>query len=66
MHMIAPATLFFAALIVPAHAYLDPGTGSMILQAIIGAIAVAGATLSVYWAKAKQLAKSVFRVNKAD
>ena len=35
----------------PAFAYLDPGTGSMILQALIGGVAVAGATLSVYWTK---------------
>jgi hypothetical protein len=40
--------LFFAAfalLIVmsgPAHAYLDPGTASIMLQAVVGAIAAAG------------------------
>jgi len=27
------------ATIVPAHAYLDPGTGSILLQAIIGGVA---------------------------
>jgi len=32
-----------------ASAYLDPGTGSMILQGIIAAIAVAGFTLKNYW-----------------
>ena len=36
-----------------AFAYLDPGTGSIILQAIIGGI-VAGATYcSIYWQKIK-------------
>ena len=40
--------LFFAAfalLIVtsgPAHAYLDPGTASIVLQAVVGAVAAAG------------------------
>jgi hypothetical protein len=55
MKLVFPAVLFTAALVVPAHAYLDPGTGSMILQAIVGAVAVAGATLSVYWGKVKSL-----------
>ena len=34
-----------------AHAYLDPGTGSMIVQLMVGAIAVAGVTLKMYWQK---------------
>jgi hypothetical protein len=32
-----------------AAAYLDPGTGSIILQGIIAALAVAGMTLKHYW-----------------
>ncbi|MEM9013646.1 MAG: hypothetical protein AAGB02_00935 [Pseudomonadota bacterium] len=32
-----------------ASAYLDPGTGSMILQAVVGGIAVAGVTIRHYW-----------------
>ena len=32
-----------------AAAYLDPGTGSMILQGIIAGIAVAGFTIKSYW-----------------
>ncbi|MBO9591148.1 MAG: hypothetical protein J7557_20880 [Devosia sp.] len=42
-------SILLTAFATPAHAYLDPGTGSMLLQAIIGAVAVAGATLSMYW-----------------
>lgn len=34
-----------------AHAYLDPGTGSMILQGVIAAVAVVGLTLKTYWYK---------------
>jgi len=33
----------------PAYAYLDPGTGSMILQGIIAGLALAGVTLRHYW-----------------
>jgi len=30
-------------------AYLDPGTGSLLLQGVLGAIAVIGATIKLYW-----------------
>ena len=33
----------------PAHAYLDPGTGSMLLSAIIGVVAAAGLGLKIFW-----------------
>ena len=36
-----------------AFAYLDPGTGSIILQAILGAIAAGAAWCSMYWQKVK-------------
>tara|TARA_B110000003_G_C16311370_1_gene402871 strand:- start:319 stop:534 length:216 start_codon:yes stop_codon:yes gene_type:complete len=36
-----------------AYAYLDPGTGSIILQAILAFIAASIATLSFYWNKVK-------------
>ena len=36
-----------------AHAYLDPGTGSMMLQAMIGAIAGFALVGRLYWAKIK-------------
>ena len=33
----------------PAYAYLDPGTGSIILQSIFGGIAAASALGAMYW-----------------
>lgn len=40
-----------AALLIPStsFAYLDPGTGSMILQGIIAGIAIAGFTIKNFW-----------------
>ncbi len=35
----------------PAYAYLDPGTGSFIIQIIIGGVVAAGAALKIYWGK---------------
>ena len=39
------------ALIVPqtAHAYLDPASGSMILQAVIGGLAAVALAFKFYW-----------------
>ena len=37
----------------PAYAYLDPGTGSVLLQGLIGGIAATIAFLSIYWQKVK-------------
>ena len=34
-----------------AFAYLDPGTGSMLLQVILGGIAAVGVAIKLYWHK---------------
>lgn len=34
-----------------AEAYLDPGTGSMMLQVILGGIAAIGVAIKLYWHK---------------
>ncbi|MDH3787519.1 MAG: hypothetical protein OES53_03035 [Xanthomonadales bacterium] len=46
--------LIWAALLLssePVLAYLDPGTGSMMLQVILGGIAAVGVALKLYWHK---------------
>ena len=45
--------LLYCLSINPAYAYLDPGIGSVILQAVIGLIAVVVTTLGIYWDKVK-------------
>lgn len=44
-----------------AYAYLDPGTGSIILQTILGAIAAGTTLISIYWAKIKNFFKKKFK-----
>ena len=39
----------------PAYAYLDPGTGSMILQLALAGIAGSLVVIKVYWYKLKSL-----------
>jgi hypothetical protein len=36
-----------------ALAYLDPGTGSLILQALLGAITAAAVAIATFWARIK-------------
>jgi len=40
-----------------AFAYLDPGTGSMILQGVFGALLAAGVALGLFWERVKKLFK---------
>jgi hypothetical protein len=45
--------LFQEFFVSDAYAYLDPGTGSVVIQAMIGALVGVGITLKVYWEKIK-------------
>ncbi len=38
----------------PAHAYLDPGTGSMLLQLLLGGVAGALVVGKLYWSRVKE------------
>ena len=44
-----------------AYAYLDPGTGSFILQAIIGFLAAVSAGFLYYWTKVKNFFLKLFK-----
>ena len=46
-------TIAIFLIVTNAYAYLDPGTGSFILQAIIGFLAAISAGFLYYWAKVK-------------
>ena len=47
-----------------AYAYIDPGSGSIILQALLGALAAIGASISIYWSKFKNLFKRKKKIEK--
>ena len=49
-----------------AYAYLDPGTGSFILQAIIGFLAAIAAGFLYYWTKVKNFFIKLFKKNNND
>ena len=56
--------LVYFSLLGKSFAYIEPGTGSMILQAIVGFIAVAIATVSFYWNKFKMFILKIFKKEK--
>lgn len=45
--------LLSVALASPAHAYLDPGVGSFVLQMTIAGALAFGATMKLYWYRIK-------------
>jgi hypothetical protein len=49
-----------------AYAYIDPGTGSILLQALLGFVAAVGAYITLYWRKFKNFVYKVFKIKKKD
>lgn len=45
--------IFCILFINDAAAYLDPGTGSMLLQVVLGGIAAIGVAIKLYWHKVR-------------
>jgi len=38
----------------PAYAYLDPGTGSVLVQALLAGLAVGSAAVAAFWTRIRQ------------
>ena len=67
MNRILILTVYFYTLFTNASfAYLDPGTGSIILQTIMALFVAGIATISIWWQKFKDLFKKIFRKKKPD
>lgn len=58
----ATAALFVLAASKPAFAYIDPGTGAMLLQLLLGGIAGGLVILKLYWHRLKERTTRLFRV----
>ena len=61
MILLKSIVIFYFLLATYAHAYLDPGTGSIILQGILGAIAAGFVFFGNIWLKLKNFFKKVFK-----
>jgi hypothetical protein len=47
----------------PAYAYIDPGTGSMLIQAAIAAIAAASVFIGMSWSRVRLFLYRIFGKN---
>ena len=65
IYLISNIIAFFF-IVTNAYAYLDPGTGSVILQAIIGFLAALSAGFLYYWTKVKNFFLKFFKKNNDD
>ena len=64
-----PKTLIMPALLyLPfhqvVHAYLDPGTGSIVLQAVIGALVGGFVAIGLFWNRIKAFVRNLFSRSK--
>ena len=57
LYLIFPQTIY---------AYLDPGTGSYVLQIILAAIVGIAFTFKIYWAKVKTFFATLFSKNSKE
>ena len=55
------AALALLAITRPSYAYIDPGTGSIILQGVLASIAVALGVLKLYWQRCKMFLLTLVR-----
>ena len=49
-----------------AYAYIDPGTGGILLQALLGIVAAIGAYITLFWRKFKNFVNRIFKIKKKD
>ena len=64
--LISLTFIYFLFSTTNANAYIDPGTGSIILQAILAFIAGAVATISLWWGNLKMFLKKLFKSDKKE
>lgn len=62
MRKLIYALLFVVVLESPAHAYLDPGTGSMVLQALAGGVIA----VALFWRRILSAVKGIVKTEKDD
>lgn len=60
------AVLAYASMIGDAHAYVDPGSGSVIVTTILGLVAAVGYTFRKYFYKLKRVCFSRSEVANSD
>jgi hypothetical protein len=55
MTKLAAVLLVLTLSATPAYAYLDPGTGSMLVQGLVAGLAVVSAAVAAFWTRIRRL-----------
>jgi predicted dinucleotide-binding enzyme len=55
MSKLTVLTVLVLLVATPAHAYLDPGTGSILVQALLAGLAVVSAAVATFWTRIRQV-----------
>ena len=48
------------------YAYIDPGTGSMLVQAVLAAVAVASVSIGIFWRRIRSFLDRLFGRNRNE
>jgi len=48
------------------YAYIDPGTGSMLVQAVLAAIAAVSVSIGIFWHQIRSFLNRLFNRNKNE
>ena len=59
-HMLFTIIFMFFSLIQPCYAYLDPGSGGLLIQLLLGGVAGLLAIVKLYWLSLKSKIKKIF------
>ncbi len=54
------ALMFSIIAIAPAHAYIDPGSGSLIIQVLVGAAVASALTIRLAWRRVRDFFSGLF------
>lgn len=65
MKMLIVAAVLVLLMARPAYAYLDPGTGSMLVQGLLAGVALASAAVAAFWTRIVQLFKGRGQTNRS-
>jgi len=67
--LIAALSVLFGSVVAlskPAFAYIDPGTGSLVIQAVLAAVLTVGATVKVFWHQIKEKYRNLFHKDEPE
>ena len=59
----ATALWFLVVLADPVYAYLDPGTGSMMIQAVLAVVAAVSVSIGIFWRRIRSFFDHLFGRN---